>query len=74
MIHGRSAKLDMNPRSKNRSRLLTGSSESEENSLENRVERLEARIEQMQAEINGIAGMPPEHFYGAIKSTGTKRP
>jgi hypothetical protein len=63
----------MNARRKNRSRLLTGSSESEKNSLESRVARLETRIEQLQAEIDGLVGVMPKHFYEAIKNTGKKR-
>jgi hypothetical protein len=74
VTHGRTAKTNMNSRNKNRSRLLTGSSESGKNLLESRVAQLEARIEQMQAEIDGIAGMPPERFFGTTQATGKKRP
>jgi hypothetical protein len=74
MIHGRIAKTEVNSRNKNRGRLLTGSSELREYSLESRVAQLEARIEQMQAEIEAVSGMPPEYFFGTTEGTWEKRP
>lgn len=81
MTHGRSARMALNSRTKNRRATLTGFSVEATNrppeppaSLEARVAELEKEVAALTEVVNRLDGVVPHYFDSGVDETGNKKP